>query len=146
MSTVLWILVAVAAALALYAAGAIGWALGRRASQDGGAGSAMPVLAEVPARTGAAVLVALDNLSELLDRRDVLVINTVTTGMDPRAEVVDVAVCSRGRAAAPGVLRRPGRGPPTLRCRVAAFPDYRLGGSRSLPARRSSTTSIGQPT
>ena len=92
MSDVLWILVAVAAALALYAAGAIGWALGRRASQDGGAGSAMPVLAEAPARTGAAVLVALDNLPELLDRRDVLVINTVSTGIDPRAEVVDVAV------------------------------------------------------
>ena len=74
MSTVLWILVAVAAALALYAAGAIGWALGRRASLDGGAGSARPVLAEVPARTRADVLVALDNPPELLERRDVLVI------------------------------------------------------------------------
>lgn len=92
MSTVLWILVAVAAALALYTAGAIGWALGRRASLDGGAGSARPVLGEVPARTRADVLVALDNPPELLERRDVLVINTVTTGIDPRAEVVDVAV------------------------------------------------------
>jgi len=92
MSAALWIIVAVAAALALYAAGAVGWALGRRASAAGGSSSAMPVLREVPARTPADVLVALRNLPDLLERRDVLVINTVTTGIDPRAEVVDVAV------------------------------------------------------
>ena len=92
MRAIQWIIAVVLAALALYGAGAIGWALGRRAERRGPKRiRPAPRPTPTPALTKMD-LVDLVDLADLLERRDVLLVNTVTTGHGPRAEVVDVTV------------------------------------------------------
>ncbi len=92
MSPGVWIIVAVVLSLALYGAGAVGWRLGRRSALREHGIEAKPVQREVPVRTRADRLVDLGELGELLDRRDVLIISTVTAGTGVREEVVETAV------------------------------------------------------
>ena len=92
MSPGAWVIVAVLVALALYGAGAVGWRLGRRSALQGRGTGAKPAPREVPVRTRADRLVDLGELSDLLDRRDVLIVSTVTAGTGVREEVVETAV------------------------------------------------------
>ena len=92
MSPGAWVIVAVLVALALYGAGAVGWRLGRRSALQGHGTGAKPVPREVPVRARADRLVDLGDLAKLLDRRDLLIVSTVTRGTGVREEVVDTAV------------------------------------------------------
>ena len=87
-----WVIVAVVLALALYGAGAVGWKLGRRSALQGRGTVAKPAPREIRTRTRADQLVDLGELSELLDRSDVLVVSTLTAGSGVREEVVETAV------------------------------------------------------
>ena len=112
MGAIQWVFVAVLAALALYGAGAIGWALGRRAERRGPK-RIRPAPRAIPARARADQLVDLGELPKLLDRRDVLIISTVTTGVGLRAEVVDTAVLDTTGAVRLNRLSLPVGGTPT---------------------------------
>ena len=92
MSPGVWVIVAVVLSLALYGAGAVGWRLGRRSALREHGIEAKPVQREVPVRTRADRLVDLGELGGLLDRRDVLIVSTVTAGTGVREEVVETAV------------------------------------------------------
>ena len=92
MSPGAWVIVAVLVALALYGAGAVGWRLGRRSALQGRGTGAKPAQREVRTRTRVDQLVDLGELSELLDRSDVLIVSTVTAGSGVREEVVQAAV------------------------------------------------------
>lgn len=112
MGDIQWIIVALIVVLALYGAGAVGWALGQRARRRGPRGI-KPVLRTVPVRAIADQLVDLGDLSALLDRRNVLVISIVTTGVGLRAEVVNTAVLDTTGAVHLNCLSPPiGRVPP----------------------------------
>ena len=92
MSPGVWVIVAVVLSLALYGAGAVGWRLGRRSALREHGIEAKPVQRAVPVRTRADRLVDLGELGGLLDRRDVLIVSTVTAGTGVREEVVETAV------------------------------------------------------
>ncbi len=92
MSAGVWVVVAMVLAVAFYGAGAVGWRLGRRSALREHGIDAKPVPREVPQRARADRLVDLGDLSDLLDRRDVLIVGTVTAGTGVREEVVETAV------------------------------------------------------
>ena len=105
-----WVIVAVVLALALYGAGAVGWKLGRRSALQGRGTGAKPAPREVRTRTRADQLVDLGELSELLDRSDVLVVSTLTAGSGVREEVVETAVLDTTGAVRLDSSRRPAGG------------------------------------
>lgn len=88
---IIWILLAGLAALILFGAGAIGWALGRRVNSRERRRIQRPARLVQP-RARVDPFVDLGTLSELLDRKDVLILSTLTTGTEVRAEVIETAI------------------------------------------------------